>query len=248
MFTQMFTEAGKKGFTPRNSNTEKPLTKPLTDSEIKQLAAYRKREANPKKSRHGLIYFTKDSRDWGHYQNLVVRENIPQKNFELKTMAQITKSKKIGSIISAIHSIVYGNNSPYNLKYLDKSEKLKKEYYTAFTEEYKDKIIKMYKSPAYKKLVMQNIKDNVEEQEYNEEIPKDVINWALDIIAKGSIDSASVFDGYKLYQYLTIDKSTESWTSGQGASMTTKKAKVIFDYDKEYKKDFDLGTSGYWND
>ena len=56
------------------------------------------------------------------------------------------------------------------------------------------------------------------------------------------------YDGYKLYQDIESEEFSEDWSSYQGASMTTQKAKAKFTaLDKTHEAEFDLDTSGYWN-
>jgi hypothetical protein len=233
----------------------KALDIPLTDSEIKKLAALEKKMEKGVKSRKGSsVVLTgrralKDTEE-ELYDNLKARESVPQKDFELKTVAQIAKmSRGQGYAMKAIARHALGRDLQGGLRYLDKSEKLKEEQEPAFLEEYGDKILKMYKSAPYKKLAIQNLESDIEENDYNNRIPKEIVRWALNIITKTKDVSQIVFfDGYKLYQDLEVKEWEEGWTSYQGASMTDKKAEVTFYFDgEEHSEKFDLGTSGYWN-
>ena len=225
----------------------KPLNSPLTDTEIKKLASYRKNLKT--KDKYGRIKLTKMSRGWENYQNLLSREKVPQKKFELKTIAQISKmDRRQNDALRGIARYALGRDLQGALKYLNKSDTLKLEDEQLFLDEYGAKIKKMYKSPQYKKLIIKNLYYEVEQNNYNMEIPASIRDWVLSIITKDVPSEILFFDGYKLYQNLEVDKFDDSWSSYQGAQMTTKKAKVIFSYDKDYTKEFDLGTSGVWMD
>ena len=232
----------------------KALDIPLTDSEIKQLAGFRKKEERNAQAKGAKGRFGSRSRNWDLYQNLIKRESVPQADYELKTMAQIKKMQRGQSYaFDAIN--LFGNPKRYSWaiksrislsKYLDKSENIEENQMVEFIEQNRNKIEKMRKSKPFKELVLNNIIKDISSNNYNNNIPSDIVEWAIKILSKQDIDVIVGFDGYKLYQYLEINTSTDSWVSYQGASMTDKKAKVIFDtFDEE--KEFHLGTSGYWN-
>jgi len=82
MFKELFTEA-----------TIHPLDKPLTDTEVKKLAAYEKRMEKGKKRRHGTLYGLDALKpeEIEQYNNIKARAGIPQKTFELATLNQLSK-------------------------------------------------------------------------------------------------------------------------------------------------------------
>jgi len=234
-----------------NESESRPLNKPLTDSEIKQLNAYNKRMKNGKKVNGQLVYGKDTLRDHEikKYNNLIARKDVLQKKYELKTLAQIKKmSRGRKYALEAIAKIATGKTRA-KVNFIDKTENLQENDYVSFIKEYKDKIIKMYKSSNFKKLIVEILEEDIKENNYNMEIPDVIRTWAINIIKKDKNVSNIVFyDGYKLYQDINYDKSVNSWTSSQGASMTNTKALASFSYyNKEYKKEFDLNISGYWN-
>jgi hypothetical protein len=231
----------------------KELNIPLTDSEIKKLEALQKKmKKGARRFRGEELRFGLDALKGTEQEllgNLEIRAKVPQKEFELKTMAQIKKSKSLTSTLKAF--LYLSQDSVYKknyLKYADKSEKLKKENFDLFTSEYRLKAEKIVKSKAFKDLAIQALKADVEENNYNTQIPASVRDWAISLIIKEGIDWIVRYDGYKLYQDLESEEFEEGWTSYQGASMTTKKAKAIFTgVEGKHEMEFNLGTSGYWN-
>jgi len=232
----------------------KELDVPLTDSEIKKLEALEKKmKKGAKRTRYdsekkfGIEALKNHEKLL--YDNLLARKKVPQKTYELKTMAQIKKSSRLASTLLGFLYLSQNSSRQAYLKYTDRSEKLKKEDYDAFISEYMLKAQKIVKSKAFKDLAIKQLEEDVLENDYNTQIDSDIRKWALDLIKKEGIDMIVRYDGYKLYQDLVIDTSSESWVSYQGASMTTKKATVKFiGIDGNHEKEFNLGTSGYWNE
>ena len=239
---------------PRGAIKLKELDVPLTDSEIKKLEAFRnKMKKGSKVTRHdtekkfGLDALKPNEKVL--YDNLLKREKVKPKAYELKTMAQIKKSKSLRSTLLGF--LYLSKNSPVKryLKYTDRFEKLKEKDYDAYISEYMLKAQRIVKSKAFKDLAIKCLEDDVLQNDYNLDIDESIRKWAIDLIKKDGIDTIVRYDGYKLYQDLVIDTSSESWTSYQGASMTTKKATVKFTgIEGNHEKEFDLGTSGYWNE
>lgn len=235
-----------------NKTKLKGLDIPLTDSEIKKLEALEKRMEKGVTVRrpNAIIKIGRDAlgKDEDLYDNLFARKNVPQKDFELATIKQIVS---IGREISAGRALraISKNSKPniYDLKYCTKNQKLLDEHTDAFVEEYKDKLIKMYKGKSFREALFNRIKENFNENDYNVKISEKIVSWIFSIIKKADIDMLVGTDGYKIYQDIEIEYSSESWVSYQGAQMETKKAKVKFSYDKLYENNFELNVSGYWN-
>ena len=232
-------KGGPRGRSPKL----KELDVPLTDSEIKKLKSLQDKA----KKKGGVDHLIPPEREL--LKNLIDREKVPQKEFELKTMSQIKKSRNLTSTLKAF--VYLANDDFYAknyLKYAEKNEKLKDSDFEAFKEEYRDKAKKIVKSKAFKDLAINNLRENIEADSYNDNIPGAIKNWVISILVKEGIESLVTYDGYKLFQDIEIEESTDSWVSRQGASMTSKKAKVKFTSNvKTYEEEFDLGTSGYWN-
>jgi len=233
MFKKLFTEAKLK-----------PLDTPLTDTEQKKLKSLRNMISTHKRLRPSALDLL---------QNLEDRENIkpaePLK-FELMSLTQI---KKTGNSMSALKGVYYGATDGHYakqyLKYAEKNQKLSADDIKEFTLMYKPQMQRMVKSKAFKTLLINIIKSQAEENNYWSDVPNQIKTWVYNILAKSDIKDLISIDPWKLYQDIEVNNSEEGWTSRQGASMTTKKAEVTFSIgNKEYREDFHLDTSGYWND
>jgi len=239
MFKEMFTE-GKNG-------SIKPLDKPLTDSEIKKLKGFQKKLEDQEKGKKLRSRLRPGSMYWDEYENLLARASVPQKTFELITLAQAKKMGNVGSFARAVARVVKGRKMDiYDAKYLAKNKNLNKDDVAAFIEEYEDKIKKMYKSKKFVEMV----KDNFAE-EARESAPESskAIGWAIQIALKGDLDSIIFTDTYKFHYEIEEETSSKSWTSYQGASMDTPITIATFEWDgKKHKTEIEGRTSGYWND
>jgi len=253
MFKELFTEGSKKG--------GKNLTnKPLSDSEIKKLDGYEKRisstvageiGSNSKGRGRKIRTLNKMSREWEDYENLKARSSIPQKTFELITLAQAVKMDNIWSFSGAVRKAIdIGNRKGekmeiYDAKYLAKNKNLKKEDIPAFIQEYLPKLKKMYSNKKFEEVVRENFFENMRDE--FQDLDYSAKAWIKNIINESSLDYIVTSDPYRVY--IEQEKSSKSWTSNQGASMNTDTSVLSFEWDgKKYEKEFKGRTSGYWND
>lgn len=171
------------------------------------------------------------------------------KEIKLKTILKISKMERKADVLNNIISIAKRGKASRCLRFLAKNDFLPEEYEEAFVQKFKRRIEQTYKSTPFKKILIDRLKEDIENNDYNNNIPSSIKRWVVGIICAAK-DPSSIyrFDGWKLYQYLEIETSTENWTSHQGAYMTDEKANVKFYFEGiEHEKDFDLGTTGYWN-
>ena len=176
-------------------------------------------------------------------------------DIKLKTLSQLKKSDRLSSTFYILGMFEDGSyTASYNRKriisyarYILQSGAVGDDNYDEFITKFEKKIIKLSKSPKLKDLAIQRMIDSIYGNENNREIPKSAKDWIIGIVSKAYLGSISSFDGWKLYNYVTVDTDVKLWTSYQGASMTTKTAKITFSWDKDYTKEFEYDTSGYWN-
>ncbi len=241
MFKALFTEAKLK-----------PLDVPLTDTERKKLETLRKKFdaiARGEFPKHSPGKKSNIRKEKELLANLEARKDIKPPKYELMTLAQIKKSGNLTYVLKGIYYAATGGYwATRYAKYACKNQGLSEEETKEFIELFKPQMQKMIKSKIFKKALIDNIKRGAEENDYWNELSSSIRSWVYSILEKSDIKDIISIDPYKLYQDVEVEKAEKSWTSMQGASMTTKTADVIFTLNgKEYKKDFHLDTSGYWN-
>jgi hypothetical protein len=169
--------------------------------------------------------------------------------YKIKTLSLIRKSR---NLTDTIKGFIYTARGSYfkksYIKYTERENNILPEDVEKYEIENIAKIKRMVKSKPFIELAESLLRENVLENNYNTQIPSEIREWALKIIMDDGIETVARYDGYKLYQDIEYETSSEGWTSFQGASMTTKKATAKFvGINETYEKEFDLGTSGYWN-
>jgi len=168
-------------------------------------------------------YFTKFAES-----NMDKQVSFNKKDFTIMTTKQMINAAEKGIInifsIKEVGRIAYSGGKNVNKFYLNKCLKkgeVTSENVEEFAKAFKKKALKLIENDEMRDAAISLLKGYVKANDINDrEIDNSVLNWIYDILRdkkKCTVFDILVIDGYKLYQYVTVEKESNSTITDNGA-------------------------------